>query len=159
MDKTQDYTWFKDCISSILSQEGDTFIPGFIKYLSDLQSQIVPELETENSEALHGRNTVPDEVLRKYYEITKEIRSFWFDNIDTHLLTILRLSDQTLARRRAYERSLKGNGPLRIEASDGKAVVQKTTAPKKDAGGDILGALKGLSPADLAALMLALGKK
>jgi hypothetical protein len=165
MDDTSFYDYVRQIIERLLSSpldfrqevDGATYaITGSMKNsIETLKQRLVPELETENTEALSGRNTISDEILRKYIEITRSIRAFWFDNIDTHLLTIEKLSDQALAKRRAYERSRSGNGPLR---ADGKTTIDKPET-KKDTSGDLLGQLKNMSPEQIAAILAALGKK
>jgi hypothetical protein len=47
------------------------------------------------------------EQLREFISITRELRSYIFDNIDTHILTIEHLADKELCQRAFKERSKK----------------------------------------------------
>ena len=159
MDKTAEYEAIKDSITQELSY-GVEHAPNIKEWVLSLREQLISELETENDGAIHGRNNIPDEVLRKYVSITKEIRAFWFDNIDTHLLTIERLADQTCARRRAYERA---RGKVNTQSitpaniiNDGKAVVQKAPIDKT---ASVLGDLAKLKPEEIAKILAALAPK
>ena len=121
-----------------------------------LRNELVVELETNNSNAIDGINGIPDETLRKYIEITRSIRAFWFDNVDTHLLTIERLSDQILCRRRAYERSRKDTTKQVSAGGSTKAIIEKAPVDKT---ADLIQDIAKLKPEDIQKLLSILGQK
>ena len=150
MDKTGEYEVIKDSIAS-----NNNFNSATIK---QLRTELVSELEPENNAALHGNETIPSDTLRKYISITRDIRAFWFDNVDTHLLTIEHLSDQILARRKAYANARKDTTKTGISnvvstAASGKAVQDK---PSSNKTADVLASMSKLDPAELAKILAAL---
>ena len=160
MDKTAEYTELELSIKYVIEQHLITINTTCKSTIEKLRNELVPILESENDGAIHGRNNIPDEVLRKYVSITKEIRAFWFDNIDTHLLTIERLADQTVCRRRAYERARSKTAAQDLTPRniipDGKATISKAPLDKT---ASVLGDLAKLKPEEIAKILAALAPK
>jgi len=147
MDRITEYEDIKLFIEQLTTNPDSR---AFNQSLKTLRAELVAELEPENDNAISGINTIPDETLRKYLDISKEIRAFWFDNVDTHILTIERLADQILCRRRAYERRTKDT-----TTSTPKGVVTKTTVTKSS---DVFADIAKLTPEQLKELAAGIAK-
>lgn len=157
----ENYEWLQHCLQTMLSEEGDTFAPGIKEHLETFRKSLVPILETENDSALSSATgTISDETLRNYIKISRDIRDFLFRNIDTHVLTIEKLADQILCRRRAYERRTKDTTRQAgtTNAPSTKAVVAKQTAPK-DSVVDVMQQMANLPASELAKVLALLQKK
>ena len=110
MDKTYEYENLHNQIKDSLQDEIVKLNNiSLIEECKLLRTELQTELTPEENNALYGKNNpeISDETLRGYIRITRSIRAFIFDNLDTHLLTIEKLADMILCRRRAYERRTK----------------------------------------------------
>ena len=137
MDMTPEY-------AAILSQLS-TDLSSSVESLLKLRMTLIPMLESELNDAKLNAHyqTISADVLRQYIQTSRDIQKLLFDTVSTHVLTIERLSDHILCRRKFLE----NNKPKP------KVVETTTTVPATDIVSKIASMTAGMTPEQIEQFM------